>query len=445
MRTQRARLAAAGLLSLLTAATGAIAIPGAVAAGASVFKVNTTNDNPDNNLGDGICDTTASAATTRCSLRAAIQNANQSPDASEIRFKIATGSGSIKTIQPNSPLPTITEPLTIDGYTQAGSVRNTTSPGTNAVLTIELDGRFINAAGLAATAPVTISGLSVYWFGLGIQLSAGSEGSEIMGNFIGTDATGTQDRGNDSSGILVNAGDVRIGSVARGDRNLISGNTASGINLGISAHHATIQGNLIGTSKNGRKPLPNERDGVFVTGSDGHVIGGAFGGQGNVIAFNGDNGVHLIQVDLPSGKLVPSGVKISLNSIFRNGGLGIELGDDGLTPNDAVPDSDAGPNGLQNFAKIASAAQVADGTVVRGSLASRRDTQYEIQLFASPPGDPQGKVFLASFNVTTGSTGKISFTRKVESLNLGVLVTATATDIGRSNTSEFSPGRAVQP
>mgnify|MGYP003408406632 CR=1 FL=1 len=36
MRTRRTRLAAAGLLSLLTAATGAVAIPGTVAAGASV-------------------------------------------------------------------------------------------------------------------------------------------------------------------------------------------------------------------------------------------------------------------------------------------------------------------------------------------------------------------------------------------------------------------------
>ena len=110
-----------------------------------------------------------------------------------------------------------------------------------------------------------------------------------------------------------------------------------------------------------------------------------------------------------------------------------------------MPDKDSGPNGLQNFPKVLSAAQVADGTVIRGSLASRRDTQFEVQLFASPPGDPQGKVVLASFTVNTGADGKVSFTRKVESLNLGLLITATATDVGRANTSEFSPGRAVTP
>ncbi len=445
MRTRRTRLAAAGLLSMLMASTGAVAIPGTVAAGGSVFRVNATGDAKDANLGDGICDTTRSPATTKCTLRAAIENANSDPDASLIRFKITSGSSPVKTIRPNSALPTITQPLTIDGYTQAGAAVNTTAPGTNAVLRIELDGRFISGAGLTATAPVTIRGLAIYWFGRGIQLSAGSDGSHIMGNFIGTDASGTQDRGVDFSGILVNAANVRIGSIVRADRNLISGNTTSGINLGIAASDAVVQGNLIGTRKNARRALPNEGDGIFITGSDGHLVGGDFAGQGNVIAYNGGDGVNLVTVRLSGSSLVPTGNRISSNSIFRNGGSGIDLGDDGSTPNDAVPDKDRGPNALQNFPKVASAAQVADGTVIRGSLSSRRSVTFEIQLFASSAGDPQGKVLLDTFEVTTGANGKATWNRKVESLTLGLLVTATATDVDRANTSEFSPGRAVTP
>jgi hypothetical protein len=324
-------------------------------------------------------------------------------------------------------------------------VANTASPGTNAVLRVELDGRFITAAGLTATAPVTIKGLAIYWFGRGIQLSAGSEGSRILGDFIGTDATGTQDRGNDSSGILVNAKGVRIGSIVRADRNLISGNTSSGINLGIAAGNATIQGNLIGTRKNARKGMPNEGDGVFITGSKGNLVGGPFSGQGNVIAFNGGDGVNLISVTLSGDTLVPTGNRITNNSIFSNTGDGIDLADDGPTPNDAVPDQDAGPNGLQNYPKLASAAQVADGVVVRGTLASRRGKDFEVQLFANPAGDPQGKTVLATFTVNTGSDGKITFARKVTTLAPGVLVTATATDVERSNTSELSPARTVTP
>jgi hypothetical protein len=445
MRTQRTRLATAGLLSLLTAATGAVALPGTVAAGGSIYRVNVAGDGADANLADGVCDTTPSPSTTKCTLRAAIQNANADPDASEIRFKITAGASSIKTIQPNSPLPTITAPLTIDGYSQPGSAVNTASPGTNAVLKVELDGRFITAAGLTASAPVTIKGLAIHFFGRGIQLSSGADGSRILGNFIGTDATGTQDRGNDSSGILLNAKDVRIGSIVRADKNLISGNTTSGINLGIAAGNAIIQGNLIGTTKNARRALPNEGDGVFVTGSDGHLVGGEFAGQGNVIGFNGGDGVNLISVTLSGETLVPTGIRISSNSILRNAGQGIDLADDGLTANDAVPDKDGGPNGRQNFPKVASAAQVADGTVIKGTLASKRNASYEIQLFSNPAGDPQGRNLLVTFQVATGADGKVTWTRKVGTLKEGVLVTATATDLGNRNTSELSPARAVTP
>lgn len=445
MHTGRARLTAALLLSGLTAATWGIAVPGPAAAGSAIIRVTSTGDKGDTDLGDGVCDTTAATSTTKCTLRAAIQTANADPDASTIRFKITSGASQTKTIQPASALPTITEPLTIDGYTQAGSVENTTSPGTNAVLRIELDGRFITSAGITATAPVTVRGLAIYWFGRGIQLSSGSEGSRILGNFIGTDGSGQQDRGNDSSGILVNATGVRIGSIVRADRNLISGNTSSGINLGIAAGDATIQGNLIGTRRNGRRALPNEGDGVFITGSKGHLIGGTFSGQGNIIAFNGGDGVNLISVTLSGDTLVPTGNRIVSNSIFRNGGQGIDLGDDGLTTNDAIPDKDTGPNGLQNFPKVSSAAQVSDGTIIRGTLASRRDKDFQVQLFASPAGDPQGKTLLATFTVNTGATGRIGFNRKVGALAVGILVTATATDVERANTSEFSPARTVTP
>ena len=446
MRTGRTRLTAALLLSTLTAATWAVALPGSAAAGTtSIIRVTVNGDKGDANPGDGICDTTAAASTTKCTLRAAIQTANENPDASEIRFKITGGSTLTKTIQPTSTLPTITAPLVIDGYTQPGSVTNTAATGTNAVPRVELDGRFITAAGLTAAAPVTIRGLAIYWFGRGIQLSAGSDGSRILGNFIGTDAAGTQDRGNDSSGILVNAKDVRIGSIVLGDRNLISGNTSSGINLGIAAGTAVIQGNLIGTSKNARKGIPNEGDGIFITGSKGHTIGGPFTGQGNVIAFNGGDGVNLISVKLSGSTMVPTGNRITNDSIFSNIGDAIDLGDDGPTPNDVVPDQDNGPNGLQNFPKLASAAQVADGVVVRGTLASRRGKDFEIQLFSNPAGDPEARTVRATFTVNTGPTGRITFTRKLATLPPGVLVTATATDVERSNTSELSPARIVTP
>lgn len=75
---------------------------------------------------------TTTADTGPGSLRQAIINANANPDAATIRFKIP-GSG-VKTITPATPLPPITAPVKIDGYTQPGASPNTLAIGDNAVI-----------------------------------------------------------------------------------------------------------------------------------------------------------------------------------------------------------------------------------------------------------------------------------------------------------------------
>src|SRR5437879_13907421 len=71
-------------------------------------------------------------------LRNAITLANTTPGADTIAFNIS-GAG-VHTITPLTPLPNITEAVTIDGYTQPGSSVNTLASGDNAVLKIELNG-----------------------------------------------------------------------------------------------------------------------------------------------------------------------------------------------------------------------------------------------------------------------------------------------------------------
>jgi predicted acylesterase/phospholipase RssA len=66
---------------------------------------------------------------------------------------------------------------------------------------------------------------------------AGSRGGgplgSIVGNFIGTDVTGTADLGNGGAGIRVTGmGEIDIGGAASGQRNVISGNEESGIAIG---------------------------------------------------------------------------------------------------------------------------------------------------------------------------------------------------------------------
>src|SRR5215472_10670399 len=86
-------------------------------ASAATFTVNSNADTD-----DGVCNA------ANCTLREAIKAANATPGTDTIRFSIGAGA---KTIQPTSALPTILEPVTIDGTTQ---------PGFSGTPIIEIDG-----------------------------------------------------------------------------------------------------------------------------------------------------------------------------------------------------------------------------------------------------------------------------------------------------------------
>src|SRR5262249_52267866 len=99
------------------------------------------------------------------SLRQAILAANVHPGHDTIRFAIP-GSG-VDTISPTPPLPDITDPVTIDGYSRRGASPNTLTVGDNAVLLIQLDGSSAGngANGLHITAGnSTVRGLVINHF-----------------------------------------------------------------------------------------------------------------------------------------------------------------------------------------------------------------------------------------------------------------------------------------
>ena len=154
-------------------------------------------------------------------------------------------------------------------------------------------------------------------------------------------------------------------------------------------------------------------------------------------------------------------ISIRNNSIHSNGELGIDLGLDGVTANDAN-DADVGANNLQNFPIVASATAGAGEVRVTGSLSSTPNTTFRIEIFASEAGDPsghgEGQYPLGSFNVTTDATGLATFDQTLSladelfnllpsgmvplSLSDSTVVTATATDPA-GNTSEFSAMHAI--
>ena len=159
--------------------------------------------------------------------------------------------------------------------------------------------------------------------------------------------------------------------------------------------------------------------------------------EGNVISGNALNGVNVVGSNTGQNR-------INGNSIFANGGLGIDLGNNGVTPNDPN-DGDSGPNTLQNFPVITDARQ--GSTIIQFTFNSSTNSTFRIEFFSSTAPDPtahgEGQTFLGSMNVTTNASGNFTGTFTTTTLAAGQVVSATATN-SANNTSEFSNTRVVQ-
>ena len=130
---------------------------------------------------------------------------------------------------------------------------------------------------------------------LGIALSGGT-GTVIVGNFIGTNAAGTGDLGNTSNGVRITSSSGNtIGGTTASARNIISGNDAAGIQItGATAKNNFVTGNYIGTDVTGSVDLGNTTDGILVTsGANNNTIGGTAAGAGNVISGNNRDGIEI--------------------------------------------------------------------------------------------------------------------------------------------------------
>jgi hypothetical protein len=401
-------------------------------AASTTFTVDSTVDAIDVNQTDNICNASVSGARV-CTLRAAIEQANTNNNPTEVdRINFAIPGTGVHTIAPNSPLPDITEPVIINGYSQPGSSPNTLAKGTNAKLLVQIDGT--NVSTLGNQGGLTVSASNSVIKGLVINRVQNSDAIDIApqtsadvvtnvrieGNFLGTDPSGTLDRGNGDGGVYLFAtSNNTIGGTSRASRNLISGNSLPGVLLegaGFAGFGSTddneVRGNLIGTQKDGIKPL--------------------------------GNGLSGVDVYTDSTNATANGNTILSNSVFSNDGPGIDLNDDGPTANDQG-DSDTGPNNLQNNPVLSSAKTVSGKTTVKGTLQSRPGASYTVQFFSNPPGTDEGRTFLGQkTGLTVDGTGKGTFTFSPTSqVAAGQAITATATNEFTGDTSEFSVPRKV--
>ena len=498
---------------------------------AAVFTVNSTND-----ANDGTCDG------THCSLREAINAANFLAGADTITFA-GLGAG-LHTISPSSNLPTITQTIILDGTTHPDGRIEIDGTSVSTGLTLSnapnslVRGVVINRASSVGLEFQGASGSSVVegsYFGLdypGAAISAignyallvqsssitvggaataarntlsgtgsialylnGVSGAVVLGNYIGTDATGALDRFNGSYGVLAQScTSPLIGGSSAGEGNLISG-AAVGLYLQFGAG-AVAQGNLLGTNAPGTAAIPSS-NGLFAQNTTSALVGGTAAGTGNLISGNPSYGVRVqsasgtviqgnrigtqpdgvtalpngygIYLQSPTtvggvaagagnviarnssdGVAVAGGVGTAVrgNSIFGNLALGIDLADNGRSAND-LTDSDAGPNLTQNFPVLIAASISGGDLFVTYSVNSDPGNSgypltidvYESDLLG------QGRTYLGSDSYTAGD-----FTLGAKTVNLGNAtglgvvqpepLVAVATDTG-ANSSEFSDPRLV--
>lgn len=281
-------------------------------------------------------------------------------------------------------------------------------------------------------------------------VSIGSSSTTVRNNLIGTDLTGDASAAGLGNvvGVMVDDANSNVAGTVI-DGNVIAKSTTIGIWVsggggGGSGDGVTITGNRVGVGADGAA-LGSGGDGILI-GTPGFAesdvtVGGTGAGQGNVVANNHGDGIS-----------VGAGAHNALraNSIYDNGtgagDLGIDLGADGVTANDAAPDNDAGANDLQNFPVLTAAVNSGGATDVTIALDSSASTDFAIDVFDSgscdTSGNGEGASYLGTVNQQSDGAGHISVAfNSSPAVPVGHVLTATATATSgptAGDTSEFS-------
>ncbi len=268
----------------------------------------------------------------------------------------------------------------------------------------------------AITSPVTIDGTS----------QPGYSGTPVV-------VLNGSNAGADANGLTLSGGLDKVFGLE------IINFQGSGIVLS-GAPFDVIEGNVIGTDASGTTALGNGGSGIIDQGSLNATIGGTQPGLANVIAFNQKDGVNVYS----SAGVGVEGVSIESNRIYGNGGLGIDIGGEGIATNSL--------GSAHNAPFLTSAVSTASGTVVTGTIVGQPNTFYQIQFYVNPTVDPsltgQGRTLLGTTSVMTDSTGISAIDASLPvATTAGEIISATSTGIDSTTTfattSSFAPDVVV--
>ncbi|NIM94969.1 MAG: hypothetical protein GTO18_14810 [Anaerolineales bacterium] len=255
---------------------------------------------------------------------------------------------------------------------------------------IEISGGRNNLVGGSSEADRNVTSGNItagVWLGF-----ADTQNNTVIGNYIGTDITGTAAIGNGGEGgvvIIRGAQNNILGRDVDGERNVISGNKYDGVYIGDSGTVDNIvSGNYIGTDASGKAPMGNAGHGISVNSDAGpNVIG-----PGNTVAFNLD-GVAVI------GQAT-TGNRITQNSIYANNEVGITNSSGGnveLLPPVIVQ---VGSRLVEGTAQPSTTVEVFSGEEDDGRIFEGSTITDEIGIFSFAP--PAGR--FTGPNLTTTAT-----------------------------------------
>ncbi len=154
-----------------------------------------------------------------------------------------------------------------------------------------------------------------------------TRGTKIVGNWIGTDTTGTTARANQTGVLLQHARASLVGGSAAGEGNVISGNLNHGILL-MNSDSNTIRGNFIGTTFSGLQALPNQGSGIVVSGgASTNLIGGRGASERNVISGNATHGLSLTGAGSDRNRIIGNHIGVGADGLtaLGNAQTGVEF------------------------------------------------------------------------------------------------------------------------
>ena len=253
------------------------------------------------------------------SLREAIDAANASPGLDEIRFDIPPkrGAGDDELIVPQSPLASITDPLTLDGINQTG-------------LRIVMSGGAADAALVINAGATAVSGLACHGFSNTDIFLQTNGGNIVEDCYFGIDRTGTVTAGGTKGVTIANVPNNQIGGPATAARNVFGGHAGDALVIaGAQASANTVAGNYFGVQPDGTSALAHAGRGVFIDGAPNNTIGGAAAGARNVVAASGAHGIE-ITGETAAGNLVAGnliGTDATGNAALGNAGAGVKTTD----------------------------------------------------------------------------------------------------------------------